>query len=84
MIAPRNQVKALIFGHTHTWNLRQDEGLHHVNMPATAYPFEAGERLGWVRLEPRNDGAAVELHAIGGDGNHELGKDRAELTWRPA
>src|SRR5205823_6092871 len=40
ILRPRKQVKAYFFGHTHNWNVRQDDsGIHLINLPPTAYIF---------------------------------------------
>ena len=45
-IRPRTQVKAFIFGHTHTWNIQRDtSGLHLVNLTFLAV---AGYPLNWA------------------------------------
>ncbi|MSU72248.1 MAG: phosphohydrolase [Opitutus sp.] len=56
IIRPRRQVKAYLFGHSHRWNVGKDpSGIHLINLPTTAYVFEAGRPAGWVlaQLEPR-------------------------------
>lgn len=56
VIRPRRQVKAYLFGHSHRWNVEKDpSGIHLINLPTTAYVFEAGRPAGWVlaQLEPR-------------------------------
>ncbi len=80
VLRPRAQVKALVFGHTHTWSLRGDAGLHLVNLPAVGYPFAAEQPIGWCRLEPRTDGATIELRRI--DGGPENTPGRVDLKWR--
>src|SRR5205807_8770353 len=51
VIRPRKQVKAYIYGHTHTWRVEQDDtGLHLINLPPVAYVFQDGEPSGWVKL----------------------------------
>ena len=51
VIRPRKQVKAYIYGHTHTWKVEQDDsGLHLINLPPVAYIFHEGDPSGWVRM----------------------------------
>jgi len=64
LLAPRKQVKALIFGHTHHWDLQQKEGLHLINLPAVSYPFKAGDPAGWVDLHLAEQGATLELRSL--------------------
>ncbi|MDG3005278.1 metallophosphoesterase family protein [Paludisphaera mucosa] len=84
ILRPRKQVKALVYGHTHAWRRSEEDGLHLVNLPAVAYPFEKTEPVGWCRFEPLRDGrgATFELRCTGGDRSKD--GERAELAWRGA
>lgn len=84
ILRPRKQVKALVFGHTHTWRREERDGLHLVNLPAVAYHFEKPQPLGWCRLEPTRDGsrATIELRCVAGDRSKD--RERVELGWRGA
>lgn len=82
ILRPRKQVKALIFGHSHVWNLGRDDGLHHINLPATAYAFAPDQPLGWCRFTPRDGGATIEPRCVAG--NREVDKTRFDLSWRNA
>jgi 3',5'-cyclic AMP phosphodiesterase CpdA len=77
---PRRQVKAIFYGHTHTWRLAEREGLHLVNLPAVAYPFGPTEVTGWVDCRLREGGAALEMRAH--DTTHLAHAKVTELTWR--
>jgi 3',5'-cyclic AMP phosphodiesterase CpdA len=80
LIRPRRQVKAVFFGHTHTWRRWEDEGIHMVNLPATGYAFKAGEPIGWVLAAPGPEGLEIELRSIGPP-HADHGKKIA-LPWR--
>jgi len=82
ILQPRRHVKALIFGHTHTWRLTDHDGLHLVNLPAVAYPFNVKEVTGWVDCHLRGDGMSLEMHAH--DTQHPEHGKVSELTWRAA
>jgi 3',5'-cyclic AMP phosphodiesterase CpdA len=82
ILQPRRHVKALIFGHTHTWRLAESEGLHLVNLPAVAYPFNPVEVTGWVDCHLRPEGMSLEMHAH--DTNHSAHGKVSELNWRSA
>jgi Icc protein len=82
VLKPRRHVKALFFGHTHTWRLTEIEGLHLVNLPAVAYPFKASEVTGWVDCLLQPDGASLELRAH--DTHHPAHGKITELRWRSA
>ena len=82
ILRPRRHVKALIFGHTHTWRLTDDDGLHLVNLPAIGYPFNKAEVTGWVDCKLRADGMSLEMHAH--DTQHAAHGKVSELNWRAA
>ena len=57
ILRPRKHVKAWIFGHTHQWNVSQDEsGIHLINLPPCAYLFTPGHPNGWVHATLKPDG----------------------------
>lgn len=80
LLAPRKQVKALIFGHTHHWDLQQKEGLHLINLPAVSYPFKAGDPAGWVDVHLAEQSATLELRSL--DPAHPAHGKKSELKWR--
>ena len=81
IIRPRKQVKLYIYGHTHRWNVHQDEsGIHMINMPPTAYIFQEGLPQGWVQMHLEKDGARVQLNCL--DKNHKNNGQVSELKWR--
>jgi hypothetical protein len=81
VLRPRKQVKALFFGHTHVWKVERDpSGIHLVNLPAVAYPFEAGQPTGWVLASLDREGADLELRCI--DRSHPAHGQKHDLRWR--
>jgi predicted phosphodiesterase len=82
VLQPRPQAKAVVFGHTHVWNVRQIKGIHAINLPAVGYRFMPKQPLGWCVFRPDADGAELELRTIGGD-RREHGR-RYDLRWRTA
>lgn len=81
VLRPRRQVKAHFFGHSHRWNVATDtSGLHLVNLPTTAYPFDPNAPTGWVsaQLEPR--GIRLQLRCVD-PARAEHGQE-IPLTWR--
>ena len=81
LIRLRKQVKAWFFGHTHTWNLSQDEsGIHLVNLPPTAYVFHASIPAGWVLATVHQDGIKLELRCI--NPAHKDHGQVVNLKWR--
>jgi 3',5'-cyclic-AMP phosphodiesterase len=81
VIRPRKQVKAYIFGHTHTWRVEKDSsGIHLINLPAVAYVFSPGEPSGWVGATLADGGMKIELHCI--DPTHKANGQTFNLKWR--
>jgi Icc protein len=81
VLTPRRQVKALMFGHTHRWEVTQDPSrLYHINLPTTAYVFREGQPTGWTDIQLRPGGATLELNCS--DRSHTLHLLKTELSWR--
>ncbi|MBS0210382.1 MAG: metallophosphoesterase [Planctomycetes bacterium] len=80
VLAPRRQVKAYIFGHTHHWGLADHEGIHFLNLPPTAYVFNQTDPNGWVDVTLTDGGATFELRAL--DPKHPAHGEKRELVWR--
>jgi len=82
VIRPRKQVKAYIYGHTHTWKLETDNsGLHLVNLPPVSYAFKDGDPSGWIHAMLEPDGMKLALRCI--DPKHQLHGQTINLRWRP-
>jgi 3',5'-cyclic AMP phosphodiesterase CpdA len=80
VVKPRRQVKALLYGHRHVWEARQEDGLHLVHLPATAYLFRDIDVAGWVEARITRDSMTLKLHAI--TPNHPQAGEIVELKWR--
>jgi len=80
VIVPRKQVKALFFGHTHSWSITRQEGLHLVNLPPVAYVFWTGKPNGWVEASLRDNGMTLQLHCL--DKKNKLNENVTNLDWR--
>lgn len=80
ILLPRKHVKALVFGHSHTWSLKQQDGLHLVNLPAVAYVFSKTQPSGWVNCRLAEGGATLELRSL--DTAHPEHGKKTELKWR--
>lgn len=81
ILAPRRQVKACIYGHTHAWSvLREASGIHLINLPPTAYVFKAGMPNGWVHASLRKDGMKLTLNCL--NPAHTQHGAVADLAWR--
>jgi len=81
VIRPRQQVKAYIFGHTHTWKVDQDSsGIHLINLPPVAYVFQEGQPSGWVHATVEDKKMHLELRCV--DTTHKAHGQKVELEWR--
>ena len=81
VIRPRKQVKAYLFGHTHSWNVtRDDSGIHFINLPPISYVFQEGKPSGWVRATISGDGMKLELRCV--DTTHKQHGEVQDLKWR--
>jgi len=80
VIVPRKHVKALFHGHIHRWHTAEDEGIHRVSLPTTAYVFEEEEPLAWLDMHILEDGLHIDVHCL--DRDHEEHGREVELTWR--
>jgi Icc protein len=80
LVAPRKQVKAIIFGHTHNWQISNRDGVHYINLPPVAYTFAKGRPSGWVDLELSKTGGVFTLRAL--DPKHRQHGEKHVLRWR--
>lgn len=65
ILRPRRHVKAHFFGHSHRWSIERDaSGIHLVNLPATAYPFDPGQPAGWVAARLHDHHLTLELRSL--------------------
>ena len=80
-LSTRPAAKAYIYGHSHTWLLKQEpDGLHEINLPPTAYVFDKARPSGWVRATISKTGLSLELRSI--DPAHAEHGQLKTLTWR--
>lgn len=80
VLLPRKQVKALFFGHSHKWDLKERDGMHLVNLPAVAYPFAKEQPTGWVDCRLKPGGMTLELRAH--NVQHSAHGKKTEFNWR--
>lgn len=80
LLLPRRHVKVVFFGHTHTWRQMQNDGLHLVNLPAVAYPFNPAEVTGWTDCRLHDGGMTLEVRAH--NTTHAAHGKVAEFSWR--
>jgi hypothetical protein len=81
VLRPRKQVKAYFFGHTHHWEITQDQsGIHLVNLPPVAYLFHEGDPAGWVMANIEEKGMSLEFRCL--DSSHKAHGQVTKLEWR--
>lgn len=70
ILRPRRQVKAVFYGHSHSWDIGGRQGVKLINLPSLGYNFGKGGKdqpVGWVDARSRRDGVDPTLHAIAGN-----------------
>jgi len=81
LLSPRKHVKVVYYGHTHNWSVTQrDDGLHEVNLPPTAYVFNAARPNGWVTCDLAEDACKLTLTCLSKD--HPEHGQTHELVYR--
>ncbi len=79
-IKDRKQVKAYVFGHSHAWGNLKKDGVHLVNLPASAWRFDSSQPFGWVLCELNDGGVKLTLRSL--DPEHPKHNQILELAWR--
>jgi len=80
LVKPIRKVKAVVYGHSHEYKTSELDGIHLINIPATAYTFNDREPAGWVEAKLTADGGQFLLHALAG--NTQLDGRIEGLRWR--
>jgi 3',5'-cyclic AMP phosphodiesterase CpdA len=81
VLRPRRQVKAYLFGHSHRWSVDKDRsGLHLINLPTTAYVFDATQPVGWVQAQLDPQGLRLQLRCV--DAKRSDHGQTVELAYR--
>ena len=81
VIRPRKQLKAYIYGHTHSWNVETDtSGIYLINLPPVGYVFREGQPSGWVHAVVNEQGMQLELLCV--DQTHPDHHQKTRLDWR--
>lgn len=80
LVRGKKAVKAIVYGHSHTYKLDHAEGCHLINLPAVGYNFADREPTGWLEVHATREGATLTLHATGGNvsGNGQ----KRSIHWR--
>jgi 3',5'-cyclic-AMP phosphodiesterase len=80
VVAPRKQLKAYFFGHTHAWHLNERMGLQLVNVPAVSWLFDPAQPRGFLTVKLRQDGATIVIETL--DQKHPLHGKAFDVKWR--
>ncbi|MGI8672734.1 MAG: metallophosphoesterase family protein [Luteitalea sp.] len=67
VVRPHPQVKTVLYGHSHTYEVRERDGLQLINLPAVGYNFADTQPVGWVDSIWTDEGVDLTLRAIGGN-----------------
>lgn len=67
IVRPHRHVKAVVYGHSHRYQIKQEDDLQLVNIPACGYNFSDDQPVGWTLAEIDSEGMTLTLHAIGGN-----------------
>ena len=79
ILRPHSQVKAVFYGHSHTYVYGWREGKHLINLPAVGYNFNDDQPVGWMNGRFHKQGVDLTLNAFGGNLN-DHGKT-VSLRW---
>jgi 3',5'-cyclic-AMP phosphodiesterase len=80
VLESHRQVKAYVYGHTHSWKVARRSDVHLVNVPGTVWVFDQSQPRGFVAVRLRSAGATFELHAL--DPGHAKNGEKISLDWR--
>ena len=67
VLRPHRHVKAIMYGHSHKYEVIEREGLQLINLPAVGYNFVDNEPVGWIDSVWTDEGVDLTLRSIGGN-----------------
>jgi Icc protein len=67
VLRPHRHVKAIMYGHSHKYEVIEREGLQLINLPAVGYNFIDSEPVGWLESVWTAEGVDLTLRTIGGN-----------------
>lgn len=67
IIRRHKQVKAIFYGHSHVWEIKERDGVKLVNLPAVGYNFNDKDPVGWVDAHFSSTGADLKMNAFAGN-----------------
>jgi len=80
ILTPCPKVKAVVYGHSHKYEILESDGLKLINLPAVGYNFTSAQPVGWVEARLTRAGGEFVLHAVGGNPRKD-GRTTA-VRWR--
>lgn len=66
VLRPHRHVKAIMYGHSHKYEVIERDGLQLINLPAVGYNFNDSEPVGWVESVWTAEGVDLTLRSVGG------------------
>jgi len=76
----RPHVRGYVFGHSHRWSCKEEDGLHLVNLPAIAYSFAPTALLGWTLARLNREGMEFQICAL--DQSHPQHQETYRFNWK--
>lgn len=73
------QVKAVLYGHSHRYQITRRGQLHLINLPPVSYNFDGVTPLGWLDATFNRSGAKLTLKTI--DPKHPRANESKSLAW---
>lgn len=67
VLRPHRHVKAIMYGHSHKYEVIEREGLQLINMPAVGYNFSETEPVGWLESVWTAEGVDLTLRSVAGN-----------------
>lgn len=79
LLQTKPHVKAVVTGHMHQFRIFKWRKVYFVSLPSVGYTFDAKEPVGWIQMQLREGGAALELQTL--DRKHARHRTRVNLKW---
>ncbi len=79
VMRPHRKVKAVFYGHSHTYHVDQREHVYLINQPAIGYNFNDAQPVGWLNATFTQKGVSMTLNAVGG--NQKADGETKEIEW---
>lgn len=64
IIKPHKHVKAYIYGHSHRFNLQNNDGIHEINQPSTAYVFRETSTSAFMHADLNRDSLSFKVETL--------------------